>query len=422
MGLSIGARLRHAWSVFRNKDPSFDTGPEYSVRPDQPTFHFGNERSIIAAVFNRIAVDVASMKFEEVVVDQNGNYQDVVTSGLTEALTVQANIDQSGPQLIQDICMNVFDGGVIALVPTVADFDPITTGSYDIRELRVGEIIGWMPEHVRVRLYNDKKGFREDFVLPKKMVAIVENPFYSVMNEPNSTLQRLIHKLNILDAIDKQSGSGKLDIIIKLPFAINTERKQNRAEQRRKDIEMQLEGSKYGIAYIDTTEQITQLNRPAENNLMNQIDYLTKMLYGQLGITEDVMNGVADEQTMLNYYNRSVEPVASAIVNAMIRKFLTKTARTKGHTIKYFRDPFKLVPVEQIAEIADKMTRNEILTSNEVRGIIGYKPSEDPRANELRNKNLNAQDDQLKQNPTPQEETGVDDGLGELFQNGIGKE
>lgn len=407
MKLSLGSRLRHAWDVFRNKDPSRDVGPEYSRRPDQPMFNFGNERSIVAAVFNRIAVDVASMKFEEVIVNQNGNYQDTVASWLTECLTIQANIDQSGSQLMQDVCMNLFDDGVVAIVPTEADFDPIETGSYDIRSLRTGEIVGWMPEHVRVRLYNDKKGFREDFVLPKKIVAIVENPFYSVMNEPNSTLQRLIRKLNYLDAIDKQSSSGKLDIVIQLPYSLRTDYKKRQAEERRKEIEMQLEGSKYGIAYIDASERITQLNRPAENNLMTQVDYLTKMFYGQLGITEDVMNGVADEKTMLNYYNRSVEPVATAIVNAMIRTFLTKTARTRGHTIKYFRDPFKLVPVEQIAEIADKMTRNEILTSNEVRGIIGYKPSDDPRADELRNKNLNAQNDQLSEKPTADEETDV---------------
>lgn len=407
MKLSLGSRLRHAWDVFRNKDPSFDKGPEYSRRPDQPTFNFGNERSIVAAVFNRISVDVSSMSFGEVLVDQNGNYQDKVPSGLTECLTVQANIDQSGAQLIQDICMNLFDEGVVAIVPVEADFDPIATGSYDIRSLRVGEIVGWMPEHIRVRLYNDKKGFREDFVLPKKIVAIVENPFYAVMNESNSTLQRLIRKLNYLDAIDKQSSSGKLDLIIQLPYTLRTESKRAQAAQRKKDIEMQLEGSKHGIAYIDASERVTQLNRPVENNMMNQIEYLTKMFYGQLGITEDVMNGVADEKTMLNYYNRSVEPVATAIVNAMIRTFLTKTARTRGHTIKYFRDPFKLVPVEQIAEIADKMTRNEILTSNEVRGIIGYKPSQDPRADELRNKNLNAQNDQLGKVPTPEEETDV---------------
>lgn len=407
MGLSIGARLRHAWDIFRNKDPSFDVGPEYSRRPDQAVFNYGNERSIIASVFNRISVDVSSMKFEEVIVDENGNYQDVVKSGLTECLTVQANKDQSGPQLIQDTCMNIFDDGVIAIVPVSADFDPIHTGSYDIRSLRVASIVGWMPDHVRVRLYNDVKGFREDFVLPKKIVAIVENPFYAVMNEPNSTLKRLVQKLNYLDAIDKQSSSGKLDIIVQLPYSLRTAKKQQQAEERRKDIEMQLEGSKYGIAYIDVSERVTQLNRPADNNMMAQIDYLTKMFYSQLGITEDVMNGVADEKTMLNYYNRTVEPIASAIANAMIRTFLTKTARTKGHTIKYFRDPFKLVPVEQIAEIADKMTRNEIMTSNEVRGIIGYKPSKDPSADELRNKNLNAQNDVPPDASTPEPE--IDD-------------
>ena len=407
MKLSLGSRLRHAWDVFRNKDPSYDKGPEYARKPDQTTFNFGNERSILAAVLNRISVDVSSMRFEEVLVNENNNFQDSVKSGLTECLTVQANKDQSGAQFIQDACMNLCDEGVIAIVPVEADFDPTKTGSYEIKALRVGQIVGWMPDHVRVRLYNDLKGFKEDFVLPKKIVAIVENPFYSVMNEPNSTLKRLVRKLNYLDAIDKQSSSGKLDLIIQLPYTLKTESKRTLAEQRRKDIIMQLEGSKYGIAYIDASEKVTQLNRAVENNMLNQIDYLTKMFYGQLGITEDVMNGVADEKTMLNYYNRSVEPIASAIANAMIRTFLTKTARTKGHTIKYFRDPFKLVPVEQLAEIADKLTRNEILTSNEVRGIIGYKPSSDPRADELRNKNISADNDQLGSRPTVEEETDV---------------
>lgn len=400
MPRSLGSRLRHAWDVFRNKDPSQkDNGPEYSDHPDRRVFHFGNERSIIASIYNRISLDVAALKFEEVKVDSNGNFVDTVRSGLTECLTVEANIDQSGPDLIQDACMRMFDDGKVAIVPTKTDFDPQISSSYKIRNLRTAEIIGWMPDAVRLRIYNDVTGFHEECVLPKNVVAIIVNPFYTVMNETNSTLQRLIRKLNYLDAIDKQSSSGKLDILVQLPFAVKTAKKKEMAESRRKDIEMQLEGSKYGIAYIDSTERVTQLNRPAENNLMSQIEYLTKMLYGQLGLTEDVMNGVADEQTMLNYYNRCVEPIASAIVQQILRTFLTKTARTQGHSIKYFRDPFKLVPVEQIAEIADKMTRNEILTSNEVRGIIGYKPSDDPRADELRNKNLNADNDQLPKIP-----------------------
>lgn len=395
MPRSLGSKLRHAWDVFRNKDPSRFKDPEYSEHPDRRMFHFGNERSIIAAIYNRIALDVSALRFEEVMVDQNGNFKDTVHSGLTDCLTVEANIDQSGPDLIQDACMRMFDEGKVAIVPTRTDFDPMISSSYKIRSLRTAEIIGWMPDAVRLRIYNEETGDHEEKVLPKRVVAIIVNPFYTVMNEPNSTLQRLIQKLNYLDAIDKQSSSGKLDILIQLPFSVKTPKKKEIAERRRKDIEMQLEGSKYGIAYIDSTERVTQLNRPADNNLMNQIEYLTKTLYGQLGITESVMNGDADEQTMLNYYSRSVEPIASAIVQQLRRTFLTKTSRTQGHSIKYFRDPFKLVPVEQIAEIADKMTRNEILTSNEVRGIIGYKPSDDPRANELRNKNLNAESDQL---------------------------
>lgn len=395
MPRSLGSKLRHAWDVFRNKDPSRFKDPEYSEHPDRRMFHFGNERSIIAAIYNRIALDVSALRFEEVMVDQNGNFKDTVHSGLTDCLTVEANIDQSGPDLIQDACMRMFDEGKVAIVPTRTDFDPMISSSYKIRSLRTAEIIGWMPDAVRIRIYNEETGDHEEKVLPKSVVAVIVNPFYTVMNEPNSTLQRLIQKLNYLDAIDKQSSSGKLDILIQLPFSVKTPKKKEIAERRRKDIEMQLEGSKYGIAYIDSTERVTQLNRPADNNLMNQIEYLTKTLYGQLGITESVMNGDADEQTMLNYYSRSVEPIASAIVQQLRRTFLTKTSRTQGHSIKYFRDPFKLVPVEQIAEIADKMTRNEILTSNEVRGIIGYKPSDDPRANELRNKNLNAESDQL---------------------------
>lgn len=395
MPRSLGSRLRHAWDVFRNKDPSRFKDPEYSEHPDRRMFHFGNERSIIAAIYNRIALDVSALRFEEVMVDQNGNFKDTVHSGLTDCLTVEANIDQSGPDLIQDACMRMFDEGKVAIVPTRTDFDPMISSSYKIRSLRTAEIIGWMPDAVRIRIYNEETGDHEEKVLPKSVVAIIVNPFYTVMNEPNSTLQRLIQKLNYLDAIDKQSSSGKLDILIQLPFSVKTPKKKEIAERRRKDIEMQLEGSKYGIAYIDSTERVTQLNRPADNNLMNQIEYLTKTLYGQLGITESVMNGDADEQTMLNYYSRSVEPIASAIVQQLRRTFLTKTSRTQGHSIKHFRDPFKLVPVEQIAEIADKMTRNEILTSNEVRGIIGYKPSDDPRANELRNKNLKTESDQL---------------------------
>lgn len=395
MNQSFGSRLRHAWDVFRNKDPSFDKGPEYSYRPDLPSTSFRVDKSIIPAIYNRIALDVASLRFEEVLLDQNGNYESTVKSTLTECLTIKSNIDQTGSMLIQDACYSLFEDGKIGIVPVDTDVDPDNTGSWKVGTIRIGEIVSWMPQHVRVRVYNEKTGNREEVVLSKEFVAVVENPFYVVMNSVSSTVQRLKTKLNQLDAIDTQSSSGKLDLIIQLPYVVKNETKRKEAEKRRKEVEMQLTGSKYGVAYIDGTEKVVQLNRSVENNLMNQVQFLTDLLYSQLGITQEIMNGTADEKTMLNYFNRTVEPVASAITDALIKTFLTKTGRSQGHSVKFFRDPFKLVPVEQIAEIADKMTRNEIMTSNEVRSIIGYKPSKDPRADELRNKNLNANSDQL---------------------------
>lgn len=400
--MGVLQRLQHSWNVFTGREsiaqmPSADMGMGYYTRPDMPRFRAGNERSIVNAVYTRIAVDVAATTIQHVRIDQNGRYSSVINDDLNQCLTVQANIDQTGRALIQDIVMSMFDEGVVAVVPVDTSLNPKDSNSFQIESLRVGKILQWFPQHVQVRLYNDKTGDKEDLILPKKLVAIIENPFYAVMNEPNSTLKRLIHKLNILDAIDEQSGAGKLDLIIQLPYVIKTEQKRKEAEKRRKDIEMQLAGSKYGIAYTDGTEHVTQLNRPAENNLMNQITYLTSMLYSQLGLTEEVFNGTASEEVMLNYHNGTLEPILSTITNEMTRKFLTKTARTQGQAIGFFRDPFRLVPVGKISDIADKFTRNEILSSNDIRAIIGYKPADDPRADELRNKNLNQSSD----DPTP---------------------
>lgn len=396
---SFGTRLQHAWNAFTNKDPirsTYDAGMSYSNRPDRVQLRYSNERSIIASIYNRIAIDVAAIMIQHVRIDQNGRFLEAVKSGLNECLTLAANKDQTGRAFIQDVVMSMFDEGCVAIVPVDTTVDPKLTGGYDINSLRTAKVIEWFPDQVRLKLYNDRTGQKEEITMPKSAVAIIENPLYSVMNEPNSTLKRLIHKLNLLDAIDKQSGSGKLDLLIQLPYVVKSQTRKDQADQRRKDIEMQLAGSKYGIAYIDGTEKVTQLNRPAENNLMAQIQYLTSMLYSQLGMTEEVFNGTADEKTMINYHNRTVEPVIAAIADGMKRSFLTKTARTQGHTIMYFRDPFKLVPVNELADIADKFTRNEILSSNEVRAIIGYKPSSDPGADELRNKNLNKQAE-----PTP---------------------
>ena len=383
-------RLQHAYNAFTNRDPTYrPSGYSSSYRPDRPRFSGGNERSIITSVYNRIALDVAALVVQHVRQDGDGRFISVVQSGLNNCLTLDANLDQTGRALMQDIVMSMLDEGSVAVVPTDTSVNP-ALNSYDILTMRTGKILDWYPESVRVRVYNEKTGQKEDITVPKKSTVIVENPLYAVINEPNSTLRRLISKLNLLDAIDQQSGSGKLDLIIQLPYVIKTEARRRQADNRRADIESQLSGSKYGIAYTDGTERITQLNRPVENNLMTQIEYLTSMLYSQLGITQSILDGTADEKTMLNYYNRTTEPIISAIVDDMKRKFLTKTARTQGQSIMFFRDPFKLVPVASIAEIADKFTRNEITSSNEIRQVIGMKPSTDPKADELRNKNLNS--------------------------------
>lgn len=390
---SLTERIQHAWNAFLNRDSyrpyPYEVGPGYSYNQFRNRLKRGHERSIVSAVYNRIAIDCAAIDIKHVRTDINGKYKEDINSTLNNCLTVSANIDQTSRAFVQDAVMSMMDEGAIAIVPVDTDIDPTRNNSYDILSLRVGKVVEWYPAHVRIDLYDDRSGQHKEITLPKETVALVENPLYAVMNEPNSTLQRLIRKLNILDVIDEQNGSGKLDLIVQLPFTTRTEARRQQAEQRRKDIEVQLSGSKYGIAYIDSAEKIVQLNRSVENNLMSQIEYLTSMLYSQLGITEEVMKGTADEATMLNYYNRTIEPILSAITDEMKRKFLTKTARTQLQSIEFFRDPFRLVPVNQIAEIADKFTRNEIMTSNEMRSVIGMKPSDDPRADELRNKNLN---------------------------------
>lgn len=392
MEMSFGSRLKHAWNAFTgNVQMNYrDLGMSYSYRADRPRMSRGNERSIVTSVYNRIALDVAALNVQHVRLDENGRFLSVIDDGLNNCLTLEANIDQTARSFVQDIVISMFDEGSVAIVPVDTTTDPNVSGSYDIQSLRVGQILDWYPQHIRARVYNEQTGRKEDIVVPKSAVAIIENPLYAVINEPNSTMQRLIRKLNLLDVIDEQSGSGKLDLIIQLPYVIKTEARRQQAENRRKDIENQLSGSKYGIAYADGTEHITQLNRSVNNNLMSQIEYLTSMLYSQLGITQSILDGTADEKTMLNYNNRTIEPIISAIVDEMKRKFLTKTARSQHQSISFFRDPFKLVPVNDIAEIADKFTRNEIMTSNEIRQVVGMKPSEDPRADELRNKNLSA--------------------------------
>ena len=391
--MSFNDRLQHAWNAFTNKDPTESNwqgnGPGYYTRPDRPRLSSSTNQSIVSSLYNRIAIDVASVSISHVRLDDNKRYLEDIDSSLNNALTIEANIDQTGRALIQDVVMSMFDEGCVAIVPVDTTYNPTITNGYDIQTLRVGKVVEWYPEMVKVDLYNQRTGYKELVTVNKKLVSIIENPLYAVMNEPNSTLKRLIRKLNILDTIDEQSGSGKLDLIIQLPYVIKTAARREQADIRRKDIEMQLSGSKYGIAYTDGTEKVTQLNRPAENNLMSQITYLTSMLYNQLGLTESVFDGTADEKTMLNYFNRTIWPILSSITDEMNRKFLTKTARSQKQAIKYFSDPFKLVPVTELANIADKFTRNEVLSSNEVRGIIGYKPSIDPKADELRNKNLN---------------------------------
>ena len=399
MELNISTRLKHAWNAFTNRDPTYYYqmfGSGYSSRPDRPRLSRGNERSIVTSIFNRIALDVAGISIKHCQLDKNGRYISDVDSGLNSCLNLEANIDQTGRAFIQDVVMSMLDEGCVAIVPTDTTINPKLTDSYDIQSIRTGKIIEWYPSHVKVRLYNEETGEKEDIMLPKKQVAIIENPLYAVVNEPNSTMQRLIRKLRLLDVTDEQTASGKLDLIIQLPYVIKTDARREQAEKRRKDIESQLAEGKYGIAYTDGTEKITQLNRSVENNLMKQIEYLTNMVYSQLGITQSVMDGTADEKTMLNYNNRTIEPIISAIVDEMKRKFLTKTARSQNKSIMYFKDPFKLVPVNDIAEIADKFTRNEIMTSNEIRQIVGMKPSNDPKADELVNSNIKVSQIKLK--------------------------
>ena len=388
MEISFGTRLKHAWNAFRNRDPT-PSGYSYSYRPDRPLLTRGNNRSIVTSIFNRIAIDVASIDIKHCRLDENNRFVETIDSGLNRCLNLEANIDQTGQAFIQDVVMSMFDEGVVAMVPVETDLDPKITKSYDILSMRTGKIVEWYPAHVKVRLYDDRTGEKKEVIFPKNTVGIIENPLYAIVNEPNSTMQRLMRKLALLDVADEQTASGKLDLIIQLPYVIKTEARKKQAEERRKNIEDQLAGSKYGIAYTDGTERITQLNRPLENNLMKQIEYLTEQLFGQLGITQSVLDGTADEKTMLNYNNRTIEPIVSAIVNELNRKFLTKTARSQRQSIEYFRDPFRLVPVNDIAEIADKFTRNEILTSNEIRQIIGMKPSTDPKADMLINSNIN---------------------------------
>ena len=408
--MGIRDRLQHAWNAFVYNDNTYvdpqNLGGLSTYKPDRVHFSRGVERSIVTSVYNRLALDVSSIAIKHVRLDENGRFKEEVDSGLQNCLNVEANIDQTGRAFLQDVVMSMLDEGCVAIVPVDTTIDPAKSGSYEINTMRTGKILEWYPAHVRVRVYNDKRGIHEEIVLPKSAVAIIENPLYAVINEPNSTMQRLIRKLNLLDVVDEQTSSGKLDLIIQLPYVIKSEARKKQAEERRKDIEMQLSGSKYGIAYTDGTERITQLNRPAENNLMKQVEYLTSMLYSQLGLTQSIMDGSADDKTMLNYYNRTVEPILAAITDEIKRKFLTKTARSQRQTIMYFRDPFKLTPVLDLAEIADKFTRNEIMTSNEIRQIVGMKPADDPSADELRNKNLNQSNeaiDDKKEIQSPEE-------------------
>lgn len=390
-------RLKHAWNAFMSRDPTSKSNVFYpygsyasAVRPDRLRFTRGNERTIVTSIYNRIAMDVAAISIEHVRLDQNGRYTEKLDTGLNYCLSQEANVDQTGRAFIQDAVMSMFDEGCVALVPVDTTINPVLSNAFDVKTLRTGQILEWFPKHIKVRVYNENTGKKEDLILPKNMVAIVENPLYATMNEPNSMLQRLKYKLSLLDSVDEQTSSGKLDLIIQLPYIIKHDAKRKQAEERRKQIEMQLAGSKYGIAYIDGTEKITQLNRSVENNLLKQIEYLSNVVYSQLGLTTSVFDGTADEKTMLNYYNRTIEPVLSAIVDEMNRKFLTKTARTQGQSLVFFRDPFRLTPTNDLAELADKFTRNEIVTSNEFRQVLGFKPSNDPRADELRNSNLNA--------------------------------
>lgn len=413
MEYTFSDRLMHAWNVFRGREPTYnymEPGSGYRNRPDRTRFSRGNERSVVTAVYNRIALDVAQIQIQHCKLDDDGRFTEVIDSELNSCLNLEANVDQTGRAFIQDVVMSMLDEGCVAIVPVETSIDPKTTDSYKILSMRTGKIVDWYPDKVKVRLYNERVSKHEEVVLPKKMVAIIENPLYAVINEPNSTMQRLIRKLNLLDAVDEQSGSGKLDLIIQLPYVIKSEARKKQAEDRRKDIEMQLAGSKYGIAYTDGTERITQLNRPVENNLLKQVEYLTSMLYSQLGITQSILDSSADERAMLNYYNRTIEPIISAIVDELKRKFLTKTARTQKQTILFFRDPFRLVPVGELAETADKMTRNEIMTKNEFRQIMGMKPSKDPKADMLLNSNISQSAETMEQITQPTEQNNEEGG------------
>lgn len=394
---TFGSRLKHAWSAFWNKNPTEyrDLGPIDYMRPDRVRVTRRNERTIVNSIINRIALDVADVQIQHVRLDKDGRYIETIESGLNDCLNLEANIDQTGWALKHDAVVSMLDEGVVAVVPVDTTFDPNVTDSYDIKSLRVGRIIEWYPQHIKIKVYNERNGKLEDIIMPKKAVAIIENPFFTVMNEPNSTLQRLVRKLSLLDAIDEQSSSGKLDLIVQLPYTIKTEARRQQAETRRKDIEAQLTGSKYGIAYTDGTERITQLNRPIENNLLKQIEYLTSMLFSQLGITQGILDGTADEQTMLNYISRIVKVIAKVFVDEMKRKFLTKTARSQKQSIMYFRNIFELTPVDKLAELSDKLTRNEIASSNEIRQLIGWKPSSDPKADQLVNSNISQPDSRV---------------------------
>jgi len=409
MEMSFGSRLQHAWNAFMNKDPTkYDYGASYARRIDRPRFSKGAEKSIVTSVLNRMAVDVAQTKIVHARIDLNDKYLETIFSHLNDCLQYDANIDQTGRAFMQDVAMSMFDEGVVAIVPIDTTLNPQVTMSFDIESMRTAKIIEWFPRHVRVRVYNDRTGKYEDKVVEKETTAIIENPFYAVMNEPNSTLRRLIRKLALLDIVDEQSSAGKLDLIIQLPFSIRSEARKQQAEARRKDIESQLANTKYGIAYTDATEKVTQINRPIENQLLKQVEFLTETLYSQLGITNEIMNGTADEKVMLNYYSRTIEPIVAAITDEMRRKFLSKTARTQGQSIVSFRDPFKLVPIDSIANVADTFTRNEIMTSNELRQIVGMKPADDPKADELKNSNLSESNAEIEvenmNNEMPEEE------------------
>ena len=416
MEIQLLSRLKHGWNAFvNNRDPTYSQGVSYSYRPDRPRFTRGNERSIVTSVYNRIALDAAAINIKHCRLDDNDRLIEVLDSGLNSCLNLEANVDQTGRAFIQDCVMSMLDEGCVAIIPIETTLDPTITKSYDILSMRTGKILEWYPDKVKVRVYNDRTGRQEDIVLPKSTVGIVENPLYAVINEPNSTMQRLIRKLALLDVTDEQTASGKLDLIIQLPYVIKTEARRQQAENRRKDIEMQLAGSKYGIAYTDGTEKVTQLNRSVENNLMKQIEYLTNLLFSQLGITQTILDGTADDKTMLNYYTRTIEPIVAAIADEMKRKFISKTARSQKQSIVYFRDPFKLVPVNDMAEIADKFTRNEILTSNEIRQIVGMRPSKDPKADQLVNSNIR-QPDEIEQKYTNATEKSDEGGQ---IQNGL---